>query len=197
MNNTYPYLSLKKNVTSLLTQLPRYNISGNYNVTHISDYRKVVLLQFAEIEYFIESLCEDVISVSLDKYTQSRSIDSYLASLLYKSDFRIEVRRKQTINTYVHNVVAQYKSGCIGLNHGIDIDHMTKLFGMIGIEHLIQESFIGMLFVNEINTFSSERGFFAHNSQDNPQTKSKVQPRQLRSRIKIILDGLKRISENI
>lgn len=197
MTFTYTLSTLKKNIKFTLNQLPKYKLRGDYTDVEVSDYRKVVLLLFGEIESYVESLCEDIINNSLSNFNTSKVVDKYLATLLFKLDISIEKRRKVTLNTHVMYSIQQYKSSSIGTNHGISIDNLYKIFSLIGVEHLIDESNIGMVFVNDINTFSSERGLFAHSSKNNGMIISKIQPKELKNRINNIITGLKYITINI
>lgn len=197
MKLSYSKKDLKDQINSYIKTLPKNKFTSSYTTNEIIMVKNCVINVYSELEYFIEKFCEKLLDESLTFYNSSKKINKFLGTLIFRTDVTIEYRRTITLETYINHCVRLYKSNIISMNNGISEDNLIKMFKLLGIDEILDVPSLNMDFINDINTFTKTRGFFAHNSISDPQTITKVNPKIIKQQVKSIIDGFNFITNEI
>lgn len=150
------FKTMKANINSLQQILPTPSVTGTYSQIELINIRAFRVLSHAEIEYFIEQRCEEVILAFRTNSNPRMRPKIQLSLQTFFSNFQ---KNKFTHGYSDNELVTMYKQK-IKHNHGIKETNIFKLMAPLGIT-ITQ---VDPITISLMDSYGSFRGAFAHNA---------------------------------
>ena len=176
MANSRRFQKLRTELTRLRKHfLPKtWNPTGSYSQRGIDYSRAYRILAHAEIEAFIENILLDVVEKKYSEWVKQKKATFVITCLLAASKFGwqdseidispispLKIRRDdESINQLIERIVEQYRQ-IVKDNNGIMDKDLKRLLMPAGISL----SDLDQTWLNDMNSFGGQRGFFAHSSR--------------------------------
>jgi hypothetical protein len=153
------------------------------------------LLIHAEIEYYIESIVENKIDISLDSWNKHQKVNRILIALMAFNNREFpnvpgnfdELTSRNDLNFRLHTIVNDFRN-IIKSNNGIKEKDLTNLLIRIGIE----ADEIDNTLIISMNSFGAMRGDLAHNTS---KAINLINPQDELNIIERIITDLKTLDE--
>lgn len=143
--------------------LPKVKITGNYTKKESDSIRSYVLLIHAEIEAYLEKICEEKSKKVLSDWILKRKKSHSLSSLCCYISPEINWEKDRNSDNMEHRlqrIVTHYLKSNIAMNHWIKKSNILSLLLPIWIE--INQ--IDQTWLITMDSFGSTRGIIAHSS---------------------------------
>lgn len=145
---------IEKNILKLLKSC-KTNTSSSYQDL----VKSYILLVHAELENYIETICQGIISKSKALYDSKQRITKPILSLATMSEkiFKEEDQQYNTTKKRLDKLFSNYNA-TLANNNGIKEKDLDKLLPIIGIE--MEE--VDDTLLSQLNAFGKTRGQIAH-----------------------------------
>lgn len=158
---TKEYKVLKKRIDEIGENILEFLKSCKTNTS--SSYQDLIksyiLLVHAELENYIETICQGIISKSKELYDSKQRITKPILSLATMSEkiFKEEDQQYNTTKKRLDKLFSNYNA-TLANNNGIKEKDLDKLLPIIGIE--MEE--VDDTLLSQLNAFGKTRGQIAH-----------------------------------
>lgn len=155
--------------------------------------RAMIVLSHAEFEAYIENLAKNLIETAENKWKSDKIANKNLAALFINSDKLVndDEHREMTYLTFSYKKIIEYKEWLKARNHGIKSKNIQNIYCPLGYD---LDDF-DAAFLNELDSFGSDRGRIAHSSFS--QTQSILDYPTEKEKILRILAELKEFEEKL
>ena len=150
------FMQLEANVLLLKPLLPALHPIGNYTDREKIDIRSFRVLSHAELEYYFENRCREIIHAY-----RSNSNPSASPSIQARLTTYFSIKNKEDYSPYLYNTnsVCTAYENIISKNHGIMEANLFKLLWPIGVD-LIH---LPTTLLPSLESYGQNRGALAHN----------------------------------
>jgi hypothetical protein len=173
------FKTMKANIGALQRILPPPSMTGTYSKVELINIRAFRVLSHAEVEYFIEKRCEEVI-LAFRACSNPRMRPKIQISL---QTFFSNIQMNKYNHGFSDGELCGMYNQKIERNHGIKETNIFKLMAPLGIT----VSQIDPITISLLDSYGSFRGAFAHNAISHVPT--------ARTGIPLILDSSIEIRE--